>query len=291
MRNRLSMLLLMAFVFVQGLCLRASAQTNDYDDSAPVQVGFVVITPPAGFAGELIVFETFGLNQGGTQIYQAGIIPGDLTTEAMIFVSKSPRLSRDIGLALVNPGASQAKVTMTLRRDDGIPIGSTFIFIPARRQTAQFVSELFKSVLTVPEELPCTSGEGNSCPGTLILEADNPVGVTVLRRRGPSFSTMPITNVSPSKEIPVILPGVGGPGAILLPHFVAGGGGASEIVIVNNSNQNLINLRVDLFKQNGTPLTTGLNHVSGSTFFVTTLIRPGGVFTLAPRDANGDSRF
>ena len=280
MRNRLSMLLLMAFVFVQGLCLRASAQTNDYDDSAPVQVGFVVITPPAGFAGELIVFETFGLNQGGTQIYQAGIIPGDLTTEAMIFVNKSSRLSRDVGFALVNPGAVQAKVTMILWDANGIFVGTKIIFVPLRNQVARFVSELFSGV-SVPDEFT----------GTLTLESDSPVGLTVLRRRGPSFSTMPITNLSPSKEIPVILPGVGGPGAILLPHFVAGGGGASEIVIVNNSNQNLINLRVDLFNQNGTPLTTGLNHVSNSTFFVTTLIRPGGVFTLAPRDANGDSRF
>jgi len=279
MRNRLSMLLLMAFVFVQGLCLRASAQTNDYDDSAPVQVGFVVITPPAGFAGELIVFETFGLNQGGTQIYQAGIIPGDLTTEAMIFVNKSSRLSRDVGFALVNPGAVQAKVTMILWDDNGMFVGTKIIFVPLRNQVALFVSELFSGV-SVPDEFT----------GTLTLESDSPVGLTVLRRRGPSFSTMPITNVSPSKEIPVILPGVGGPGAILLPHFVAGGGGASEIVIVNNSNQNLINLRVDLFKQDGTPLTTRMNHLSNSTFFAT-LIRPGGVFTLAPRDANGDSRF
>ena len=279
MRNRLSMLLLMAFVFVQGLCLRASAQTNDYDDSAPVQVGFVVITPPAGFAGELIVFETFGLNQGGTQIYQAGIIPGDLTTEAMIFVNKSSRLSRDVGFALVNPGAVQAKVTMILWDDNGMFVGTKIIFVPLRNQVALFVSELFSGV-SVPDEFT----------GTLTLESDSPVGLTVLRRRGPSFSTMPITNVSPSKEIPVILPGVGGPGAILLPHFVAGGGGASEIVIVNNSNQNLINLRVDLFKQDGTPLTTRMNHLSNSTFFAT-LIRPGGVFTLAPRNANGDSRF
>ena len=279
MRNRLSMLLLMAFVFVQGLCLRASAQTNDYDDSAPVQVGFVVITPPAGFAGELIVFETFGLNQGGTQIYQAGIIPGDLTTEAMIFVNKSSRLSRDVGFALVNPAAVQAKVTMILWDANGIFVGTKIIFVPLRNQVARFVSELFSGV-SVPDEFT----------GTLTLESDSPVGLTVLRRRGPSFSTMPITNLSPSKEIPVILPGVGGPGAILLPHFVAGGGGASEIVIVNNSNQNLINLRVDLFKQDGTPLTTRMNHLSNSTFFAT-LIRPGGVFTLAPRDANGDSRF
>ena len=279
MRNRLSMLLLMAFVFVQGLCLRASAQTNDYDDSAPVQVGFVVITPPAGFAGALIVFETFGLNQGGTQIYQAGIIPGDLTTEAMIFVNKSSRLSRDVGFALVNPGAVQAKVTMILWDANGIFVGTKIIFVPLRNQVARFVSELFSGV-SVPDEFT----------GTLTLESDSPVGLTVLRRRGPSFSTMPITNLSPSKEIPVILPGVGGPGAILLPHFVAGGGGASEIVIVNNSNQNLINLRVDLFKQDGTPLTTRMNHLSNSTFFAT-LIRPGGVFTLAPRDANGDSRF
>jgi len=269
----------MAFVFVQGLCLRASAQTNDYDDSAPVQVGFVVITPPAGFAGELIVFETFGLNQGGTQIYQAGIIPGDLTTEAMIFVNKSSRLSRDVGFALVNPGAVQAKVTMILWDANGIFVGTKIIFVPLRNQVARFVSELFSGV-SVPDEFT----------GTLTLESDSPVGLTVLRRRGPSFSTMPITNLSPSKEIPVILPGVGGPGAILLPHFVAGGGGASEIVIVNNSNQNLINLRVDLFKQDGTPLTTRMNHLSNSTFFAT-LIRPGGVFTLAPRDANGDSRF
>ncbi|PYV05862.1 MAG: hypothetical protein DMG10_03535 [Acidobacteria bacterium] len=194
MRNRLSMLLLMAFVFVQGLCLRASAQTNDYDDSAPVQVGFVVITPPAGFAGELIVFETFGLNQGGTQIYQAGIIPGDLTTEAMIFVNKSSRLSRDVGFALVNPGAVQAKVTMILWDANGIFVGTKIIFVPLRNQVARFVSELFSGV-SVPDEFT----------GTLTLESDSPVGLTVLRRRGPSFSTMPITNLSPSKEIPVIL--------------------------------------------------------------------------------------
>jgi len=283
MRGRFSMLLLTAFVFVQGLCLRASAQTDDHDDSGPLQMGFVVITPPPAFADKLIVFETFGLKQG-TQILQASVIPGPLTSSAMIFVNKSPRLLRDIGLALVNPnpfGGPEAKITMTLRRVDGIVVGTKPIFIvPARQHTARFVSELFADVLTVPDEVT----------GTLILESDTPLSLTVLRFRGFTFSTLPFTNLAPSNSVPVIAPGVGGPGAILLTQFAAGAGWASEIVIVNNSDKDLTGFRVDLFKQDGSALTTRLNHQSKSTFIINDLIRPGGVFILAPRDTNGDSR-
>jgi hypothetical protein len=282
MRGRFSMVLLTAFVFVQGLCLRAYAQTDDHDDSGPLQMGFVVITPPAEFADKLIVFETFGL-KAGTQILQASVIPGNLTTNAMIFVNKSPGLFRDIGLALVNPGSLVATIRLTLRRSDGLFVWRKPPFVVRPRQhTARFVSELFADVLpTVPEDFI----------GTLFLESDTPVSLTVLRFRGFTFSTLPYTNLAPSNSVPVIYPGVGGPGAILLTQFVAGAGWASEIVIVNDSDKDLIGLRVDVFKQDGTILTTRLNHESKSTFFINQVIRPGGVFILAPLDTNADSRF
>jgi hypothetical protein len=50
-----------------------------------------------------------------------------------------------------------------------------------------------------------------------------------------------------------------------------------------------VDVTVDLFKQDGTPLETTLNGQTNSSFTVTV---PGhGVRTLAPRDKNGDSDF
>jgi hypothetical protein len=76
---------------------------------------------------------------------------------------------------------------------------------------------------------------------------------------------------------------------VLLPQFAAGGGWASEINITNTGTLPLT-VRVDLFKQDGTPLTTRLNGQSGSSF-VNLAVPAGGVVILSPRDANGDSRF
>ena len=105
-----------------------------------------------------------------------------------------------------------------------------------------------------------------------------------------NFSTLPVKNFAASSSVPVIAPGVGGPGAIVLPHFVAGAGWASEIVVINNSSS-ILGVRLDLFKQkDGSALTTRLNQQSGTTFR-NELILPGAVFTFAPRDTNGDSRF
>jgi hypothetical protein len=38
-------------------------------------------------------------------------------------------------------------------------------------------------------------------------------------------------------------------------------------------------------------MTVRLNGTSGSTFLYPGILRPNGVLTFAPRDANGDSRF
>jgi hypothetical protein len=104
-----------------------------------------------------------------------------------------------------------------------------------------------------------------------------------------NFSTLPVTDLSPfTGPLPVIAPGVGGAGAVLLPQFAAGGGWATEVVLVNTTTSEL-DARVDLFKQNGTPLTTSLNGSTNSTFNVK--IPANGVVVLAPRDNDGDDDF
>jgi hypothetical protein len=82
---------------------------------------------------------------------------------------------------------------------------------------------------------------------------------------------------------------VGGPGAVILPHFVAGGGWASQIVIANTGTSSMT-IRMDLFKQNGTPLTTELNDQTRSSFTGLT-IPAGGILILSPWDDNGDDDF
>jgi hypothetical protein len=264
----------------QVLCLNATAlaQSDDHGDSGPLQVGYAVITPTSGTANGMIVFETFGL-RAGSQTLQAGIVPVQATTNALVFVNTSPGLSRDVGIAMLNPEGVQVQVNMTLRREDGLQVGTKIVFIPPRQQISLFASQLFADVPTVPKELT----------GALSITSDSPVLIAVLRFRGSNFSTLPVNNLTPSSSIPVIAPGVGGPGSVILPHFASGSGWASEIVITNNSSSNL-GVRVDLFKQDGSPLSSRLNHQSGNTF-VNPLIFPGAAFTLAPRDTNGNSRF
>ena len=112
-----------------------------------------------------------------------------------------------------------------------------------------------------------------------------------LRLRGTHFSTIPITSLSPPVDFPKVTPGTGSPGsnAVLLPQFAAEGQWSSETVILNNAAVPLT-VRIDLFKQDGTPLVTTLNHQSRSSF-QNLVIAPGGIIMFSPRNANGDSDF
>lgn len=291
---------------------------DDHDDKAPVQAGYAVITPSvttsttstgtgtgtgtgsgsatgtgSGTTGAvsgaastgLVAFETFGLrggDDGGAS--QAGVLPPGLTTGAILFVERSGRLSKNLGVSLVNPNESSINVKMTLRKSDGTQVATGTVAVPSHQQVSKFVTELFSSPAAVPADFTGTltaTPEGSS---------PLPIAVIGLRFRGRNFSTLPVTNVgSVASNLPEIATGVGGAGAILLPQFAAGGGWATEIVIGNTSSSE-IKVRVDLFKSDGTPLTTALNGHSASSFTNIT-IPAGGVVTLAPLDRLGDNDF
>jgi len=66
------------------------------------------------------------------------------------------------------------------------------------------------------------------------------------------------------------------------------GGWATQFELVNTTGSTATG-RIDIFDQSGNPMPVRLNGVTRSTFSYA--IAPGGVFTLAPRDANGQSPF
>jgi hypothetical protein len=260
---------------------------DDHDDKAPIQAGYAVITPLAvttsSSTSGLVVFETFGLrgNDGGAA-KQAGVLPPDLTTSALLFVEANGRLSKNLGVAIVNPNASNVNVSLTLRKSDGTQFGSPAIVnIPSHQQVSKLVTELFAT-----QHL-------SDILGTLVVTSvgtSGPVSVIGLRFRGQNFSTLPITNLAGNVgPLPSFGTGIGGDGAVLLPQFAANGGWATEIVMVNTS-MGTMTVRVDLFKPDGTPLTASLNGTTASSFTNLT-IPPGGVLTLAPRDRDGDDDF
>ena len=259
---------------VRSFSTASLSGSGDYDDNTPVQSGYAVVTPTAGDPAAMVVFETFGL-KSGNDTTPAGILAPAMTTNAVLFSSSSARLSRNLGVAIVNPGVTTANVVLTLRGADGSIMATKTLSISPRQQTAQFVSQLF----AVTQDIT----------GSLSITSNIPIAAVGLRFRGSLFSTLPVTSLSAAAPVPQINSGVGGAGAVILPQFATGGGWASEIDIVNKGTGTLT-VRLDLYKQDGTPLTTARNSTSGSSF--TGLVVPGGgVITLVPRDNGGDSRF
>ena len=264
---------------------------DDHNDSAPTQSGFAVITPVAattsGTTTGLVVFETFGMRgRGDAGTTQAGVLPPDLTTNAVLFVDSSGRLAKNLGVAIVNPNSTNANVTLTLRKNDGTQVATTTVNVPSHQQTSKFFRDLFSAPSTIPVELTGTLAITSAGSSNL------PVSVVGLRFRGSNFSTLPITNLSGNAgSLPFLDSAntIGGAGAILLPQFAAGGGWATEVVLMNTGTSSLT-VRVDLFKPDGTPLSAALNGQTANSFTNLT-IPAGGVLTLAPRNLAGDDDF
>ncbi len=238
--------------------------------SGSTQVGYGIVTVAFGSITNLKVVETFGFSSGST-ISQGSVAPATLATQAALLVSVDPSLQRDTGMAIANPGPSNANLTLTLFDSSGLSVATRTITVLSGRQTARFVTEIFAG----------TPNLNQPFDGTLVLTSDFPVGITALRFRGPGFSSLPLDiRVASSNPLPLIFGGsVGGPTAVMLSHVAAGGGWASQIAVGNSGSFPMI-VRIDFFDQNGIPLTVSLNNQSGSSF-TNVQIPSGGVVILS----------
>src|SRR5213594_204348 len=139
MRRFLTISILVLFSAAVALAQKPFGQgredRDDHDDKAPIQSGYAVVTPVAattsgtaivlnttkietitglaastsGTTTGLVVFETFGMRgEGILGTTQAGVLPPDLTTNAMMFVDSEGRLSKNLGVAIVNPNSTNA---------------------------------------------------------------------------------------------------------------------------------------------------------------------------------------
>jgi hypothetical protein len=78
--------------------------TNDKPvDKGKVESGYAIITPVPAKAGDpvpagLVVFETYGEHRMG-EVTQAGVLPSDMTTHCILYVSSDGRLSKKVPMA------------------------------------------------------------------------------------------------------------------------------------------------------------------------------------------------
>ena len=208
-----------------------------------------------GSPGGLVVFETF-TSSVATNSTESVVVAGVMTPQAVLFSSSSTRLSRTLGIAIANPSATAANLTMTLRRGtDGTTNAVKTLTVGARQQVSRFISELFADVPGLPPDFD----------GSLTITSDNPVALVFLRFRGSNFSVIPVTTAAPLTAVPLVSAGVGGQDAVILPHFATGGSWLSDIVISNTSAVP-VTVRLDLFAPDGSPLTASLNGQSASSF-------------------------
>jgi hypothetical protein len=235
--------------------------------SQTVRVGYAVVTPASPISTGLVVFETF-VQTRILDTLEVGVLPTSLITNALVPVEVSRSLLKTLGIAVENPFNSAASVTMTLRTAAGAQFAAGTITVPAHQQISKMVTELFAAV---PSEFT----------GTMVISSTSPVSIIGLAFRGQNYSTIPLTDLAPTSIlIPAISFSVGGLGASLFPQFVTGGGWATEVSIVNTTAGNLT-VRLDLFAQDGTPLTVNLNSQTSSSF--TNLVVPAnGLLIVAP---------
>ena len=256
-------------------------------EAGEIKSGYVVITPDASSDAPTVTF-TYGTISRGAVQSQAGIVPSMMATDASMFVEVIPSISRNIGVAIANPGNNVNAVTVTLRDENGFVLGSpTNVSVPAHQQMAKFVNELFGADVI-----------SAGFRGSLRMQSASPFAVTGLRFAGAVFSTLPVAVTAGVPGVPATTlvagptanspaPGtVGSTTAVLIPQFAIAGGWATQIAFVNNTNATLVG-RIDVFDTSGRPMPVKMNGETRSTF--TYSIPVGGTFVLAPRDSNGQS--
>src|SRR5437867_4029229 len=143
--------------FAEGPPTGKGPGKDDHDGKAPIQSGYAVITPATTSGTGLVVFETFGWRRGGDAgTPQAGVLPPDLTTNAVMFVDSKGKLSKDLGLAMVNPNTSNTNVSVTLRGSDGKQLGTKTVNVPSHQQTVTFLQKFLPTHPSVQRTLPET---------------------------------------------------------------------------------------------------------------------------------------
>jgi len=196
--------------------------TTGSTPGTPLQVGYAVVTSSSGaLPSGAVVFSCYNGTGGLASV--AGVLNSPLTTWSRMYTEKSySPLTRNTGVAIVNPNNSAATVQLSLVSLDGSFTTSNTITLAANNHTAAFIDQ---SVLM--------GGAASSIPtnfqGVLTLNSNLPIAPVALRltanQRGEDlYSTLPVVDLNNPLA-----------GPLYLPQIADGGGYATQIILVNTS--------------------------------------------------------
>lgn len=215
----------------RGQTLRLRTEAN-----GPIQSGWARVHSSQPVGATLTFSITDLRNRLNAEV---GVDKSSLESETAVLVDVGP--GYDTAVAFVNPdGTSSTQVELLLNSLDGVEQDRTTVTLGPGGKRALFVTELFGQLAN------------SSFQGVLLLRSPTPLGVLTLRQRGRHLTTLPSVRRYAVLEEPIDL------------YLYRLGSGVEEplafqtsFVVINHSDQ-VANIVLDLFSQDGTPLTTSV---------------------------------
>jgi CotH kinase protein len=181
-------------------------------NAAAISVGYGTIDPNTGSTNPAAV-EIFTLRQNGVVVTETSVPASTAIQHGLIYADVSG--SAKTGIAIANPGTTQASISFSYTDGDGKTFGEGTLTVPAKEQIARFLNE-------APFNL------SSPATATLSFDSSSPVYVVALRglineRSEVILSTLPVSDSTI------------GQGTTVIPYFIDGGGWSTQIILMNSS--------------------------------------------------------
>jgi hypothetical protein len=195
-------------------------QVSSATPGTAAHVGWVRIDPEAGSTVPQ-AFAVFSFKPNGITVTETSIAATQSGTALRMYVELPGTAtggSPHSAVAIANPSASPAAVTLTFARLDGsTPAAPVTITVPAAGHIARFVHELFAA-------LP------NPAQGVLKVTSDTPVAVAGLRARYNERGDFLIVSTPPSDDT-----APRSASDLVLPHVLSGGEYTTQLILFGQS--------------------------------------------------------
>jgi hypothetical protein len=231
---------------------RGALSVTSAGAGSTVQTGYARIQPAAG-ATTPTGMAIFGFRQNGILVTEAAVPASALLRSVRIPADVNGAINT--GFAIANPNDQDAIITYNFTDNAGKDFGNGNTVVPANGQIAVFLNQ-------APFNL------AENAAATMTFNSNVPVAAVALRGRTNEradflLSALPIVDLSSTAT-----------GGNLLPHLADGGGWATEVTLINPSDQQLTGT-IRIRDQAGAPLQLSAGGTSASSFS----------YTIAPRSS------
>ena len=177
-------------------------------------------TTPSGIA-------IIGYSPGGTLVAEAGVPASELVQEGRIFAEVNDPVNT--GLAIANPNDAPATIAFYFTDADGARVAEGAYVLDAGRQISKFLNET-----------PFDGGDEVS--GTFTFTSSLPIAVIALRgftNRDGEFlmTTLPVAPLA--TPLTPFTTDTAYTGTVYFPHFADGSGWATQVILVNPTNDTI----------------------------------------------------